>query len=116
MTYKWDEMTQFERDGLVAEKFEGLTNIRETNNGWKCDGFNDHGDVVSYHLLSYSTFTSSAMKLLDDFWEWRLFKSDTRGYLCYVMTYDRREYRGEGATLSEAICKAVLRSVNVNIE
>lgn len=117
MTYKWDEMTKFERDKLVAEKCEGKWNVQELIGGERrCDSFNVYGEIVNYPLLDYSDCCFHAFRLLDDFWEWRIVNSTTRGFLCYGITHKKHEYRGEGNILAEAICKCSLLSVGVDIE
>lgn len=118
MTYKWHEMTPFERNKLVAEKCDGKVNARECMmfDGYACDGFNNFGDLVSFPLMNYSSSFIHALRLLDDFWEYRFYKSHTRGFICYGMTHDRKEYHAEGSTEAEAICKCALLCVGVDIE
>lgn len=112
----WDEMSARERDALVAEKIFG-TPLDPYRPGWVIDG------NIRTYLKNYTTDISAAWEVVEkmrerghDFdagawnkmkpvWSARFPKEDV----------NNSHYDSLGDTAPEAICKAALRTVGVEV-
>jgi hypothetical protein len=116
---QWNEMTTRERDALVAEKVMGWTRVRNMGD---CDEFrkNDYwgfNGVYTDRIPHYTTDISAAWQAADKFHIVELQKFGARNiYRCFVYTDSNHNGAGVANTAPEAICKAVLTAVGVDVE
>lgn len=122
---KWDKISAKERDKLVQVNMGGLqchgkvVRIAESD-GWEClkcgiwwDDAPEQHEMPGHCIPSYSTDMNAAMSVLEKFGIWDLAKRGD-GYMCAIGSNPKTATISE--TRQEAICRAVLKVCDVDIE
>jgi hypothetical protein len=93
----WSQMTPRERDALVAEKVLG----------WK------YSTVDEYSWFNPTTNIADAWRVLEKFGVWQVTKLLSGEYRAIIAA---NKHKGYGRTAPEAIAKAALRAMGVDVQ
>ncbi len=114
---KWSELTTPERDKLIAAEIFRAVRHESLRWNWQI------GNRRMKWLPSYSTDISAAWEVIDKmsscYWDMMLEtgSKDPLSQVTFYRTNDiKSQYHAVSLVVSEAICKAALRAIGIEIE
>jgi hypothetical protein len=115
---KWSDMSPRERDALVAEKVMGWKWLRDIDDEYYVFATDDnqYNNRVVGHDFCPSETISAAWEVVEKMDEWIVQRARDGDYWVTVRFGESWYLSGWVKRAPEAICKAVLKAVGVDVE